>query len=291
MGDYILILCRDSDTKKQGKALSSFAYSYLGNKSYKDINCYYYECDHRILASDKLEIRNALDPFDMDVLFVSSLLDLDKPALFAFDMDSTLIQEEVIDEIARENGVYEEVARVTEQAMQGNMSFDESLRKRCALLKGVSVDTYDKVYSRLTLNSGVGFFLENIKSFSAKVAVLSGGFHPILEKFQSNYGIHFFKGNVLEEENGVLTGRVLGEIINGDKKEFYLREIAEREGISLDQVVAVGDGSNDSLMINRAGIGIGFHAKDGLKRKIQNWVDHFGMEVLFFLFYPEFLNR
>jgi phosphoserine phosphatase len=199
-------------------------------------------------------------------------------------MDSTLIQQEVIDEIAKENGVYEEVSKVTLEAMEGKLNFDEALKKRCELLKGISTETFERVYSRLQLNLGVEFFLKNRKNYLIKVAVLSGGFEPILQRFQREYRIEFFKANLLEEENQILTGKVLGEIINAEKKEKYLLEIAQKERIPLSQVVAIGDGSNDSLMLNRAGIGIGFHAKDGLKRKIQNWIEYFGMEILFFLF-------
>jgi len=284
MQEYVLVFSKDSNREKSSKIISNFSLDYIETKFNYNVFCDYYKTREPILDKTKLDIRNILSSHKVDILFLPLLLDATKPSLFVFDMDSTLIQQEVIDEIAKENGVYEEVSKVTLEAMEGKLNFDEALKKRCELLKGISTETFERVYSRLQLNLGVEFFLKNRKNYLIKVAVLSGGFEPILQRFQREYRIEFFKANLLEEENQILTGKVLGEIINAEKKEKYLLEIAQKERIPLSQVVAIGDGSNDSLMLNRAGIGIGFHAKDGLKRKIQNWIEYFGMEILFFLF-------
>jgi len=284
MQEYVLVFSKDSNREKSSKIISNFSLDYIETKFNYNVFCDYYKTRELILDKTKLDIRNILSSHKVDILFLPLLLDATKPSLFVFDMDSTLIQQEVIDEIAKENGVYEEVSKVTLEAMEGKLNFDEALKKRCELLKGISTETFERVYSRLQLNLGVEFFLKNRKNYLIKVAVLSGGFEPILQRFQREYRIEFFKANLLEEENQILTGKILGEIINAEKKEKYLLEIAQKERIPLSQVVAIGDGSNDSLMLNRAGIGIGFHAKDGLKRKIQNWIEYFGMEILFFLF-------
>lgn len=291
MSELILVLSSERNAEKHSDPINGLNLSYLGYKSYKTFQCFYYRSISKITFDYKVKIRAKLAPLQMDVLFIPDFLDPTKPALFVFDMDSTLIKQEVIDEIARENGVYEEVALVTKEAMQGNLSFDEALRKRCALLEGISTECYDAIFQKLELNEGVEFFFDTIQSFSAKVAVLSGGFVPILEKFAQKYKVDEFRANILEEKSGRLTGQVLGEIVNSEKKAFHLNAIAQKNGIPKSQIVAVGDGANDAKMILSAGIGIGFHAKEGLKNQITNWVDYFGMETLFFCFEPEFLNR
>lgn len=250
-----------------------------------DSYCCYYKVSDSKTSED--EISKILEQFrrnSYDAIFVKKLLEPNQESLFVFDMDSTLIQEEVIDEIAKECGVYESVSRITEEAMQGLWNFEESLRKRCSLLNGVEETVFDKIYNKLTLNVGVKIFLDNIRKYPVKLAVLSGGFIPILEKFAKEYEIHQFRANVLEIKNGKLTGNLIGEIIDGEKKQKYLLEIASSYNIPTSQVVAVGDGANDKKMLEVAGIGIGFHAKMGLKKQILNYIDSFGLEVLLGLF-------
>ncbi|MCX7997907.1 MAG: phosphoserine phosphatase SerB [Leptospiraceae bacterium] len=249
-----------------------------------DCYCYYYTSEAQLSIEEIKLILNQARSFRCDAIFVNQLLNPKQESLFVFDMDSTLIQQEVIDEIARECGVYEQVSKITEEAMQGLWNFEESLRKRCALLKGVKEDVFEKVYNKLTLNVGVQKFLENIKDYPAKIAVLSGGFVPILQRFANDFKIHEFRANTLEIHNGKLTGNVVGEIIDSEKKAKYLLEISKKYNIPKTQVVAVGDGANDKKMIELAGIGIGFHAKEGLKKQILNYIDLFGLEVLLSLF-------
>ncbi|EMM70588.1 phosphoserine phosphatase SerB [Leptospira weilii str. 2006001855] len=199
-------------------------------------------------------------------------------------MDSTLIQQEVIDELAKLAGVYEEVASVTKEAMEGDLDFHEALKKRCVYLKGLSSSIFTELYPKLKLNVGVENLLKGLKEKSTKTAVFSGGFTDILEMFQKQYGIDEIRANVLEVQDGQLSGNVIGDIVDKNKKFEYLKMIRDLEGISHSQVVAVGDGANDALMLNEAGIGIGFHAKEGLKRLIANWVDFAPLDVLLFLF-------
>jgi phosphoserine phosphatase len=199
-------------------------------------------------------------------------------------MDSTLIKEEVIDELAREKGVYEQVAAVTKEAMEGNLDFDSALRKRCSHLVGMEENIFDYIFDRLTPNDGVEAVLPLIQKDKGMIAIFSGGFVPIIEKFAKKFSVTLFSANQLEMENGFTTGKVLGTIVNKNRKRDLLIQHREENKISISQTVAVGDGSNDSLMLNEAGIGIGFHAKSGLKKEILNWVDHHSMLSLLFLF-------
>lgn len=181
--------------------------------------------------------------------------------LVVFDMDSTLIKQEVIDEMAREAGVFEEVAEVTHQAMEGKLDFKEAFAERIAHFKGQTDDIYDKVFHRLELREGVSDLAKILKKLGYKLAIISGGFLPVVEKFREQLGFDYAFANQLEAENGVLTGRHLGEVIDGNSKARLLLEIAREEGISPEQVIAIGDGANDVKMLSTAGMGIAFCAK------------------------------
>lgn len=233
-------------------------------------------------------IRNQLAENKIDFIFVRSLLPKKKESLFVFDMDSTVIKEEVIDELARKHGVYEAVATVTKQAMEGGMGFDEALRLRVKHLSGLSKESFKEVYDLLTLNEGMEKVFQFVKGNGSKLGILSGGFTPVLQLFSEKYPVSFYRANGLEEVNGKFTGEIFGEIINREKKEFYLKQYAEDLNIPLEQVVAVGDGANDALMLNAAGIGIGIHAKSGLKDQIINWIDFTDLSALVFLFEDTF---
>jgi len=196
------------------------------------------------------------------------------------------MKEEVIDELARKHGVFDEVSQVTKQAMEGGMAFDEALRLRVKHLKGLSRQSFEEVYKLLHLNPGMDVVLRELPFHNSIISILSGGFTPVIEMFASKYSINFYKANDLEEANGCFTGEILGEIINKEKKAFYLNQIKNEKKLSQNQVVAVGDGANDGLMLNSADIGIGFHAKQALKDQVSNWIDFCEMSVLLFLFRP-----
>lgn len=247
-------------------------------------SCIEWNISKKLDPRELFDLRKKISDKNSDLLQVDRLLDPKKKSLFAFDMDSTLIQEEVIDELARLAGVYDQVASVTREAMEGNLDFHEALKKRCLHLKGLPTSIFEELYPKLSLNLGVEKLLFGLKEKESRTAVFSGGFTDILEMFQRDHGIGEVRANVLERENGVLTGFVTGKIMDKVKKFEFLKEIRDRERIDSSQVVAVGDGANDALMLNEAGIGIGFHAKDGLKKLITNWVDFAPMDVLLFLF-------
>lgn len=235
-----------------------------------------------------LVIRRKLTKHQIDFLSVGSLLPKNKTSLFVFDMDSTVIKEEVIDELARKHGVFDAVASVTKQAMEGGMGFDEALRLRVKHLAGLSKESFKEVYDLLTLNEGMEKVFQFVPNNGSKLGILSGGFTPVLQLFSEKYPVSFYKANGLEEVGGNFTGEIFGEIINREKKEIYLKRYAKELSIPLDQVVAVGDGANDALMLGAAGIGIGIHAKQGLKDQITNWIDFTDLSALVFLFEDTF---
>lgn len=278
MSSYLLFYTKDQSFH------NSTEFELVHVKKIAEYYCCYYLPKVELSSEEIKRILENWRSVSSDAIFIKQLINPQKESLFVFDMDSTLIQQEVIDEIAREFGVYEEVAKITEEAMQGLWNFEESLRKRCSFLKGADQEIFERVYQKLTLNVGVKEFLEAIKDYPTKIAVLSGGFIPILQRFVNDYKIDEFRANLLEIQNGKLTGNVVGEIIDAEKKEKYLIEISKKYNIPFTQVVAVGDGANDWKMIERAGIGIGFHAKLGLKKRILNYIDNFGLEALLGLF-------
>jgi phosphoserine phosphatase len=203
--------------------------------------------------------------------------------LVVMDMDSTLIRIEVIDELARAAGVYKEVAAITERAMGGEMNYDESLRQRVALLKGLDAAVLDKLSSELPLTDGAETLVSVLKRLGYRLAIISGGFSRAADALKKRLGIDYAFSNNLEIENGKLTGRVVGAIVNAQRKAELLEIIAQLEGVVLDQVIAVGDGANDILMLEKAGLGIAFHAKTKLREAADTSISGAGLDAILYL--------
>jgi phosphoserine phosphatase len=203
--------------------------------------------------------------------------------LVVLDMDSTLIRIEVIDELARAAGVGPEVSRITERAMQGEMDYDESLRQRVALLKGLDVAVLDRIAADLPLTEGAETMVRVLKRLGYKIAVISGGFSRAAEALKRRLGMDYAYSNNLEIVGGKLTGRVIGPIVNAQRKAELLETIAQAEGVLLDQVIAVGDGANDALMLERAGLGIAFHAKAKLREHADTSISGAGLDAILYL--------
>lgn len=181
--------------------------------------------------------------------------------LVVMDMDSTVITVEVIDEMAKLHGVGEQVKHITEQAMQGHLDFDDSLKQRVSLLKGMTEGDLKKVAETIPLTPGADVLVRTLKRLGYKIALISGGFSYFGERLKEKLGLHYVYTNVLEIVDGKLTGRVTGPIVNAQRKADLLELIAQQEGVTTDSVIAIGDGANDILMLKKAGLGIAFNAK------------------------------
>jgi len=185
--------------------------------------------------------------------------------LIVFDMDSTLVDEEVIDKLAKVAGVEEEVKELTKKAMNGEIDFKEALKERVKLLKGLPVEVLEKIYSQIKLTDGAKELIKSLKESGYKVALVSGGFTYFTDRLKEELGLDYAFGNELEIKDGKLTGKVKGRIIDAEEKARIIEELAKKEGISRENIVAVGDGANDRIMIENAGLGIAFNAKKALK--------------------------
>ena len=203
--------------------------------------------------------------------------------LVAFDMDSTLIQAEVIDELAKLAGVGEQVAAITESAMRGELDFQQSFRKRVGLLAGLPAAALDQVIAKIPLTDGAERLISTLRTLGYKTAILSGGFTFFGRHLQSKLGIDFLHANELEIVDGKVTGRVVSEIVDGQAKARHLRAIAEREGISLEQTIAVGDGANDLPMLNIAGLGVAFRAKPIVRQSARHSISTLGLDGILYL--------
>ena len=205
--------------------------------------------------------------------------------LICFDMDSTLIQTECIDELARRAGVGDQVSAVTARAMRGEIDFKESFTERVALLKGLDVGVMQDIAEHLPITEGADRLMSVLKRCGYKIAILSGGFTFFGEYLQRRYGIDYVYANELEvDENGKLTGHYVGEIVDGQRKAELLRLIAQVEKVNLAQTIAVGDGANDLPMISEAGLGIAFHAKPRVVANAEQSINTIGLDgILYFL--------
>lgn len=203
--------------------------------------------------------------------------------LVVFDMDSTLIDAEVIDELAIEAGVGEAVSGITARAMAGEIDFQTSFKERVGLLKGLDAKVLDKVAARLELTEGAEYLMSTLKSLGYKTAILSGGFTYFAEGIRERLGIDYMYANELDIKDGVVSGKVSGQIVDGPRKAELLRQLAQSEDICLEQTVAVGDGANDLPMLGIAGLGIAFRAKPLVKANAKQAISNIGLDGVLYL--------
>ncbi|MBO5671915.1 MAG: phosphoserine phosphatase SerB [Alistipes sp.] len=237
---------------------------------------------------DKSRIQNAflelIDTGEVDISFQEDGIFRRSRRLICFDMDSTLIRTEVIDELADRAGVGEQVRDITERAMRGEIDFRESFKERVALLKGLDESVMEDIAVNLPITEGLDRMMTILKRVGYKTAILSGGFTYFGNYLKRRYGFDYVYANELEVENGKLTGRYTGEIVDGKRKAELLRLLCQFENIDIQQSVAVGDGANDLHMLNIAGLGIAFHAKPKVRATARQSLSTVGLDgILYFL--------
>jgi phosphoserine phosphatase len=236
--------------------------------------------DTAAFRSDLMALTN---DFDIDIAFQEDNMFRRNRRLVVFDMDSTLIEAEVIDELAKAAGVGDEVAAITERAMQGELDFTESFKARVALLKGLDESVLIDIAKNLPITEGAERLVSTLKRLGYKTAILSGGFNYFGRYLQQRLGIDYVYANELEIENGKVTGNVTGVVVDGNRKAQLLREIATKEHISLEQSIAVGDGANDLPMLSIAGLGIAFRAKAVVKESAKQSISTLGLDGILYL--------
>jgi phosphoserine phosphatase len=234
-------------------------------------------------AGLRAELMELTHQFAVDVAFQRESIYRRNRRLFVFDMDSTLIQGEVIDELAKLHGVGDQVSAITAAAMRGELDFKQSFTRRVALLRGLPAASFETVLKSVPLAEGAERLVSTLKMLGYKTAILSGGFTFFGEHLQKRLGIDYVFANELEIKDGIATGKFVGDIVDGKQKAQLLEAIASTENISLDQVVAVGDGANDLPMLNLAGMGIAFHAKPLVRESASHAVSHLGLDSLLYL--------
>ena len=203
--------------------------------------------------------------------------------LVVMDMDSTLIQIEVIDELARIAGVGEQVALITERAMNGELDFPAALRERVALLQGLSSAALEEVYRNIPFTPGAKTLIRVLKRLGFKTAVISGGFSYFADRIKEDLGLDYAYANELEIVDGFVTGRVIGPVVDGGRKAELLEEIAAKEGVTLDQAIAIGDGANDLPMLGKAGLGIAFNAKARVREEADYHINQQRLDSILYL--------
>ncbi len=235
----------------------------------------------RIHTNNNISINQLRLTHKIDLNLLNKEFNFSKVRLLVSDMDSTLINIETIDEIAKATGMSNEVALITEQAMQGNLDFTKSFKKRVSILKGVSIASFERVYNNhLKLNPGALELINFFKSIQVKSAVVSGGLEYFAERLHRQLGLDTFRANNVEIVNNCLTGEVLGKVIDAREKANYVNELCNLYYLERNQVIAIGDGANDLEMMKIAGLSVAYHAKPIVQENCNIVINHSGLDSM-----------
>lgn len=234
-------------------------------------------------AAFRRELLEVAGAMEMDLAFQQDNMYRRNRRLVAFDMDSTLIEAEVIDELAKLADVGEQVSAITERAMRGEIDFSESFRTRVALLKGLDESALQSVAKQLKITEGAEHLISTLRTLGYKTAILSGGFTYFARYLQDRLGIDYVFANELDTAEGRVTGKISGTIVDGARKAELLRQLADEQGIDLQQVIAVGDGANDLPMLSIAGLGIAFRAKPLVQKSAEQSISTLGLDAILYL--------
>jgi phosphoserine phosphatase len=236
---------------------------------------------YRVHTKSNFEIENLRSHHSVDLNIFDQGFDYDNIKLMVSDMDSTLISIETIDEVARQVGLSNEVSFITEEAMQGQLDFSESFKKRLSILKGVGTESFNEVYkNKMELNPGASELVKFLKSIKIKTALVSGGVNFFAEKVTDVLGIDTYRANDVEIKNEALTGKVLGAVIDAKAKANYIEELCNYYELSPKQVIAIGDGANDLEMMKVAGLSVAYHGKPILKKSCNIQINFGGLDSL-----------
>ena len=235
----------------------------------------------RVHTKSNFEIENLRSHHSVDLNIFDQGFDYDNIKLMVSDMDSTLISIETIDEVARQVGLSNEVSFITKEAMQGQLDFSESFKKRLSILKGVGTESFNEVYkNKMELNPGASELVKFLKSINIKTALVSGGVNFFAEKVTDVLGIDTYRANDVEIKNEALTGKVLGAVVNAKAKANYIEELCKHYRLSPKQVIAIGDGANDLEMMKVAGLSVAYHGKPILKKSCNIQINFGGLDSL-----------
>lgn len=258
-------------------------------KTYRELSRSNVAREYELIApttENRARIQSICALHEVDMALIPQKVRATIQKLVVFDMDSTLIQQEVIDEMAKEYGIEDQVKAITERAMNGELDFDSALRERIALLKGFHRSHLEKIRARLTLSSGVALFIRTFRLHGGYTAIASGGFHYFADFFRDSLPMELSVANTLDWDGDTLSGKVVGDIVNAKKKEEIFIDLTRRLKLEREQTIAVGDGANDLLMLKQAGMGVAWRAKE-LVRKESAYEINFGpmTTLLYFLGY------
>ncbi|GAB3488450.1 phosphoserine phosphatase SerB [Marinomonas epiphytica] len=231
----------------------------------------------------RLDLLALADETGIDHVYQDRLVDIQQPGVAVFDMDSTLIKAEVMDELAVEAGIGEQIAKVTASAMRGEIDFVESFVQRLALLNGLSSEVMDGVYQRIVHMDGISTLMKVLHQYGWHTAILSGGFTYFADRVKEAYGMSEVHANVLEITDGQLTGKHLGPIVDAQRKKLLLSQIVSEQNIDWSQTIACGDGANDLLMLNQAALGVALHAKPLVRQQAPCPMSQLGLEGVLYL--------